>query len=39
MSHSYADTSQVIGIDINPAPQTDEVPDNLYLQIDDLNNT
>lgn len=28
---------QVIGIDINPLVQLDEVPENLYLQIDDLN--
>lgn len=28
---------QVIGIDINPLVQPGEVPENLYLQIDDLN--
>ncbi|KIN08384.1 hypothetical protein OIDMADRAFT_110979 [Oidiodendron maius Zn] len=30
---------EVIGIDINPMLQTDEVPSNLYLQVDDLNNS
>lgn len=29
--------TQVIGIDINPMLQRDEVPANLYLQVDDLN--
>jgi hypothetical protein len=29
--------SQVIGVDINPSLQTDVVPENLYLQVDDLN--
>ncbi|KAI9054724.1 hypothetical protein LZ554_001875 [Drepanopeziza brunnea f. sp. 'monogermtubi'] len=28
---------EVLGIDINPMMQPDEVPDNLYLQVDDLN--
>lgn len=30
-------SKQVIGIDINPMLQTDAVPANLYLQVDDLN--
>lgn len=30
-------TSKVLGIDINAAMQPEEVPDNLYLQVDDLN--
>ena len=30
--------SQVLGVDINPW-QPEEVPRNLYLQVDDLNRT
>jgi len=30
---------QVIGIDINPNMAPEEVPANLYLQVDDLNLT
>jgi hypothetical protein len=28
---------KVLGVDINPSMQPEEVPDNLYLQVDDLN--
>ncbi|KAL3418258.1 UMTA methyltransferase [Phlyctema vagabunda] len=28
---------KVIGVDINPTMQPDEIPENLYLQVDDLN--
>ncbi|KUJ06271.1 UMTA methyltransferase [Mollisia scopiformis] len=28
---------EVLGVDINPSMQQEEVPDNLYLQVDDLN--
>ena len=28
---------QVIGLDINPMMQPEEIPENLFLQVDDLN--
>ena len=30
-------SAQVIGIDINPSMQIEEMPDNVHLQVDDLN--
>jgi hypothetical protein len=35
--HSWYWAWQVIGIDINPTGQPEEMPVNLYLQVDDLN--
>jgi hypothetical protein len=31
------DSQQVIGIDINPTMQPEELPENVFLQVDDLN--
>jgi len=31
------DRCEVVGIDVNPSMQTEEMPDNVYLQVDDLN--
>ena len=30
-------SAQVVGVDINPSMQIEEMPDNVHLQVDDLN--